>query len=92
MGERVVAELEPLTVEVANDIGVARDLAPDDEERGRDVKRAQRGRDLRGPPRIGPVVEGERNPPARRLLSRLQLAVDVAEQRALTGKGTGAIN
>ena len=59
--ERVIPELEALTVQRADDVRVARHLAADDEERRRDSEAPERGRDPRRPARVGAVVEAERD-------------------------------
>ena len=60
--ERVVAELEPSSMQLPHDVRVANHLAADDEEGGRDMKTLERGCDLRRPMRVGAVIEGQRDP------------------------------
>ena len=68
MGEGVVAELETVAGEHADDVRMAGRFAPDEEERRRHVLTTQQGSNPRRPARIRAVVEGERNATARRRL------------------------
>jgi hypothetical protein len=79
--EGVVAELVAVTGEPANEIGMTRSFAADEEERARDVLATQDRRDLRRPARVGAVVEGESDPPARRRLGRDQPRTARAQDR-----------
>ena len=83
--EGVVAELVTVLDELANEAGLPRDLAADDEERGGDVRCTQHRRDLRRPARVGPVVERQRDAsPGRRLLGD-ELAPDGCQDRPGSG-------
>src|SRR5207249_11194623 len=86
VGERVVAELEALPMEGANEGRVAHDLAADREERRGDVESTQDGGDARGPARIRTIVEGERHPAAGRRLPRGEAFSVPAQDRAGTRK------
>src|SRR5215218_1431861 len=79
MRERVIAELEAVSFEPADDLRVPHDLAADDEERPRDLQAPERRGDARRPARVGPVVEGERDLLSGRLTTRRQPAA-VPEQ------------
>ncbi len=68
VSECVVAELVPIAHEQADEIRMTGRLAPDDEERRVNVLATEGRRDLRRPPRIGPVVEGQRDPASGRRL------------------------
>jgi hypothetical protein len=80
--EGVIADLEPVAGELADDRGMARGLAADDEERGRNPLPLQHRRDPRCPAGVRTVIEGERDAPAGRLLTRDEPVSVRREQRA----------
>ena len=84
--EGVVTELVPVTHDQAYKIGMASRLTPDDKERRRDMLAAQDRRDLRRPPRIGPIIEGQRDPATRRRLGGNKTRTPRTENRPAMGK------
>ena len=61
VGEGMHTDLMPLGDDAARQVGVLVDSGPDHEERGMGVMAGQNVEDLRGPARVGPIVEGERH-------------------------------
>ena len=82
------------SVKPADELGVADDLAADDEERGRDVQPPERRGDARCPARVGAVVEGERDslagpPPRVASCSPSQVRIGPADASGPEATGAG---
>ena len=89
--ERVVSELVAVADEVSDDLRMPRDLAADDEERGRHVPAVQKRCDLRCPAWVGAVVERQCDAPSRRRLAGDEVAVDGCEDRSAAGERRRAV-
>ena len=79
--EGVVTDLVAVAHEQADEVGVARGLAADDEEGGWDVLAAQDRCDLRCPDGVRPVVKSESDPTARRRLAGDQETIARGQDR-----------
>ena len=92
VGEGVVAELEAVAMQVADDAGMLDHVLADHEEGRRDWSRCSAAAISRRPARVGAVVEGEGDAAAHGDLARHELAVrpgDVAEPCSSRAPGCG---